>query len=1576
MTRPEPFLLSRNSAEFDTRDHMLKSVIHISVMAYCALLMFPCFATTGRAIEHPTDSYVHSLELLSTDASTESVKPFILPPPMDLSAISQEHWAGIVSQTKEAMAKIYGRMSPEDATLFEAEWAPYFAFPCAEVMAYFEQLHPLAVEFVILQKACTQTAAACDSAQFELVAALDGNDYEAAVSLSYNLKQLRGVLDAQAARMRQLSAAVVGLGPLPDVKGLRKQAAQRHQQALEVMTAPASQVANLEGVWSGKGLSRWTIQVLHELQPDVWLLDINQSRCVLERQPLSNVWLCVMGWPDDAPDEAKLRRLELMGGRLLVRSYTSARGDWYELGRFRTVVCQKTKPLTRRIDYDPRMDADFDDKAMDWLKYYHDRIQAQPVVVDVLRNGELPRAKERSRRREWAAARADRELDDCIELTALEQGISRYDVDREKAQSRAFERKMAEQYYHYGEAPPGFDNCDFSDGLSRMIDPKRPLKETRDYKTRLRRQNILLWGVHQRLQRALKQEYDYMTSLYGFTPEQLANDLKVLKEANAERRRLMAELAEQEQAIHTSQMQYKQEKIGQILHNEQVELDHIAEEEQKERQENALNLKRAYQRMAALRSKRNPNVKDIESLRKDITRYRKRGTLGIPALTRQRVEALRTRTREKIAEEEVFAADYAAQRKVLFARADKEAKLKVQIAETDAKRTAILSRTVRRTRDNGGFEVIPFETVLMEARYKVETKLNLPGYAKGIIKRMDTELPVTAGQMGLANLSTPDAIPADCCIELPGRLGSVRSLGQPLSETQPEPEIATVTETEEAKEARLQAEQARAVKKEKIELFEEEIRALRKSLDGIRRTRHEIAANDPDRDKKFAGLARDRLALEANICAAEDQIRFVETGVYRRTRTAADDYNRQMMAEDSRATANYWENVFRKINRMNRLIEQAPPNDQLDLRRQWNDSLESAVASGCQFDTLDLAARELGTQVAETRIREGLSADAEAARAQRNLGIAQGVKTVCDYSLTFATMYGTAGVAAPVSLIMPTCAESAVSASYQVVTGYIQGGPAEAFKQGAGAYSQVAGLFGQAMDAYQQGVLNHLDAHARNPQGVTLNEGRAGRSALAWTMGTEGVKQAAMAFVVTPNLVLLKQSLNARRGTLPRTPGARADNQASAGDGSDPPPARGASNTDGSPNRPGGIFGPDEIRFKTVAQLREDRLFRDRDIYGKHLMYKFRKASTDLENARGAGKSSRELAPFVAQAEKAYCAANSDFHAKIWMKRASRTDDAMRQNWCDVDSEYRAKLAAETRSDLENQNYSTPEMRYFSNSASTGAVGMDMDFGFVEPCRWIEVPHWKDPSKRMTVVNPDYLQWRRSIQGPMLMADGGPARYITPGEYVRVAQTTMRRAYERVYGQPSDEAFIEFTFRDHPEAFKDMAWLGRERVPHDPATRECWADFANIDPAWSAQAADVAGFKVNRLQKPGVRSGHDEFSTMPRYSTLLEQCRGLVKDFDTKLFGARADTAEFGNESGNSIAINPDAPLAKVPAAVQRHFLALRVVMNDFANGRITPSEAERQLQVLTGGKGVQEIPKEMRVMMGEYRPPNADDAI
>jgi hypothetical protein len=66
---------------------------------------------------------------------------------------------------------------------------------------------------------------------------------------------------------------------------------------------------------------------------------------------------------------------------------------------------------------------------------------------------------------------------------------------------------------------------------------------------------------------------------------------------------------------------------------------------------------------------------------------------------------------------------------------------------------------------------------------------------------------------------------------------------------------------------------------------------------------------------------------------------------------------------------------------------------------------------------------------------------------------------------------------------------------------------------------------------------------------------------------------------------------------------------------------------------------------------------------------------------------------------------------------------------------------------------------------------------------------------------------------------------------------------------------------------------------------------------------------------------------------------------------------------------DPAHPLRQALAAVQKHSLELRAMLNDFASGRLTPSQAERQLQVLTGGPGVVEIPKQMQAVLANFKP-------
>jgi len=134
-----------------------------------------------------------------------------------------------------------------------------------------------------------------------------------------------------------------------------------------------------------------------------------------------------------------------------------------------------------------------------------------------------------------------------------------------------------------------------------------------------------------------------------------------------------------------------------------------------------------------------------------------------------------------------------------------------------------------------------------------------------------------------------------------------------------------------------------------------------------------------------------------------------------------------------------------------------------------------------------------------------------------------------------------------------------------------------------------------------------------------------------------------------------------------------------------------------------------------------------------------------------------------------------------------------------------------------------------------------------------------------------------------------------------------------------------------------------------------------VNPLWTGQAADVTGFKVNDLPKT-----HPALGT---YTIMQEQARGIVKDFNTKLFGSKVDREKFGNETGATVAINPDGPLAKAPKAVQQHFQDLHQVLNEFANNHLDPITADQRIKQLTGGRGLPEVAERLRVVMAAYKP-------
>jgi hypothetical protein len=226
---------------------------------------------------------------------------------------------------------------------------------------------------------------------------------------------------------------------------------------------------------------------------------------------------------------------------------------------------------------------------------------------------------------------------------------------------------------------------------------------------------------------------------------------------------------------------------------------------------------------------------------------------------------------------------------------------------------------------------------------------------------------------------------------------------------------------------------------------------------------------------------------------------------------------------------------------------------------------------------------------------------------------------------------------------------------------------------------------------------------------------------------------------------------------------------------------------------------------------------------------------------------------------------------------------------------------------------------------------MDVDLGAVEPARYIERRVTKPGTNQLAIerrANPAHAEWRKNLT--QRKGDGAVVR-VTPQDFQEAGQKHLEDAFQEVFGRKPGEAMTAFTTSYHPEAYRDIKWLGKKGMKT--------ALVHETDPAWTQQAADVTAFKVNHLPKEHPQLGY--------YGHLQEQCRGMTKDIDTKL----APMFKYGK--------NPDAV---------EHMKKIREVTNGFALNEIGPLEADRRLRVLTGGEGIKGVQDRFAVMIRGLR--------
>ena len=340
--------------------------------------------------------------------------------------------------------------------------------------------------------------------------------------------------------------------------------------------------------------------------------------------------------------------------------------------------------------------------------------------------------------------------------------------------------------------------------------------------------------------------------------------------------------------------------------------------------------------------------------------------------------------------------------------------------------------------------------------------------------------------------------------------------------------------------------------------------------------------------------------------------------------------------------------------------------------------------------------------------------------------------------------------------------------------------------------------------------------------------------------------------------------------------------------------------------KPTGAQAIEAAKFRQQMELDEVLA---RDFLATHLQWRTAALRRDLPAA--------ELRRLAAETRRKACAVNSTYGAKVYLKYSALPveqrafSSVMDEVHAELIPQFQQRMAAgESINGQPIGRWGEFNVFPIRNASSAGTVSMDFDLALRQQPDWI--PDGKGGLRRNL--------W--------LTRDGRPA---SPHEFSERAQPVWEQLYRQHTGYSAQAAFENITTLQHHEAYKDMAWINTTKAGGVDA----------IDPRWAQQAGDVTRVKHFEMARGQPALLH--------YQKLQESCRGTAKDINTKIFTQLADVEKKRG--------------ATMTGAQREHFNEVKTfwtncekVMADFGQGRLSPLEADRQIYLLSGGRGIADL--------------------
>lgn len=608
-------------------------------------------------------------------------------------------------------------------------------------------------------------------------------------------------------------------------------------------------------------------------------------------------------------------------------------------------------------------------------------------------------------------------------------------------------------------------------------------------------------------------------------------------------------------------------------------------------------------------------------------------------------------------------------------------------------------------------------------------------------------------------------------------------------------------------------EDRRKIDAEAIEFHNTNLAIIQKNM--IRDQEELTKEKDPNRIKDYEMRI---LGAQANIQAEKDRIATIQTGVVVFNRSPWDDYAKSNFIQNIAKDQQKMENISRGIRKAYEMADKLPDEEARKVRNiineKYNGKIMAEMDEKAAYAIIE-EANSVGKKYYQGKIDAAKAdkkvADEESEWAESCLWTAEMVKGTADKSMTVLSLFG----------------GKYVNTTYQGITGYIEGGPKEAFLRVSGSYNSITSV---AVDGFR-GFENAVN------QGGDFVDGALGAG---WEVTKGIIISKAMSYGASK----LSSAYNRPNGDLPNVDGPDGREQTTANK-----PIVGQKNV-------GRVIKPDFNRPLTTQEIAAHRA---QIADGRNKVDSYKKTYSKLETARKSKAPPSEIKKILIELDDRSAKIHSSPQAKMMMKTMQKHPknlDLIKRYSNSMDRIH-TKVEKRYQAEMSNKGWAHEELTSIRNRPDPA-----------------DLQRAREMQARGETVSPEALLGSKTVnmdydagRKPALDSYGKPVPPSKNGKPVPVeawhaeAQAAWEKAYVAETGQSPTKSWENITHGKMGDAYADLNVLQKNGI-------------LQANKQWAGQTADVSYYKAEHLR------GSPEFQRAEKY---VEIARGTSKDCRTKM---------------------------------------------------------------------------------------------